>query len=438
MSRLLNLVYLALLVLASPALLYRMLALGKYRDGWGQKLLGRLPRRTGDAPCVWFHAVSVGEVLQLETVVGELLRRRPGLDIVVTTTTVTGMAVARERFPQHLVCYFPLDFSWSVKAALNRIQPDAVVLVELELWPNFICEVHRREIPLVLINGRISEKSFRGYRRIRPLMKRVLSCFDAFAVQNATYADRLRELGAPAERIQTTGSIKFDRVQVDRDNPQTRELRRAFGLKSHETVFLAGSTHAPEESIAIDVWWRLQEEFPHLRLLLVPRHKERFDEVARLAASRGFPVLRRSSGSVQRRTDAKPEVLLLDTLGELSACWGLADVAFVGGSMMKRGGQNMIEPAAYGAAVLFGPNTRNFRDVVEMLLDGDAAMVVNDADELAATLRRILNHRELAANLGRRARELVLSQQGATVRTINEIEARLPADNPPAVSLTAA
>lgn len=501
MPLILNFVYVVVLLLASPILLYRRFVHGKYRDGFTEKFLGRLPfpEETG-RPRIWFHAVSVGEVLQLVTVVRELLARRADVDIVITTTTSTGLAVAKEKFPEHHVCYFPLDFTWAVRNAVERIRPDAVVLVELELWPNFVREVHAREIPLLLINGRISEKSFNGYRKLRFLMRSVLAKFDSLAVQNETYADRLRQLGAPPERITVTGSIKFDAIAGERDNPATTELRRAFEIGDDETVFIAGSTHAPEEEIALSVWERLREEFPNLRLILVPRHQERFEEVAALVQSRGLGLVRRSevrgqqsedkgqrsgvrsdgaaggngrSGSdtgrstisvqstqysvqstkykvpntasgalrptsaplVSHATNHQSPVTsyqspphpvppcLLDTLGELSACWGLADIAFVGGSLTSRGGQNMIEPAGYGAAVLFGPNTRNFRDVVEMLLDGDAARVVADAEELIEAVRELLADREQRVALGTRARQLVLSQRGATSRTVDIIDA---------------
>jgi 3-deoxy-D-manno-octulosonic-acid transferase len=447
MPSLLSLAYLLILLLAAPVLLYRRIVRGKYRDGWAEKLLGRLPIPVGSNPRVWFHAVSVGEVLQLETLVAELLRQRPGLDVVVTTTTTTGLAVAKDKFARCHVCYFPLDFSWAVRNAVRRIQPDAVVLVELELWPNFIREVHRRGIPLLLVNGRISEKSFRGYRKLRFLMRPVLQCCQSLAVQSETYAERLRQLGAPPERITVTGSIKFDGVQTNRNNSRTRELCQAFGIVETERVFVAGSTHPPEERIALDAWQQLHREFPDLRLVLVPRHKERFEEVAALVESTGFPLLRRStlkaeggrrkaeSGGAfhQPSTINHQPILLLDTLGELGACWGLADVAFVGGSLTPRGGQNMIEPAAYGAAVLFGPNTRNFREVVELLLEGNAARVVRRGDELPAAVRELLRDPAAARQLGGNAQRLVLSQQGATRRTVALIAQALPAETQPAV-----
>ena len=417
MPWLLNVAYLTLLVLVSPVLLYRRWVHGKYRDGWAEKLWGRLPERTSSRPCLWLHAVSVGEVLQLRPLMRELIAARPDWEFVITTTTRTGLDVAQKEFSQHTVCYFPLDFSWAVRRAIQRIRPSAIVLVELELWPNLVLAADQLHVPLALINGRVSAKSFRGYRRIRPLLSRLLHRFALLAVQNDEYAERLLELGAPAERLHVTGSIKFDGVHFDRNNPKTRELCEFFGVQRGERVFIAGSTQAPEEAIAIDTWQSLRREFPELRLILVPRHKERFEEVAQLVLSRGLP-LRRRSCDAPMSVRSSNEVLLLDTLGELGACWGLADIAFVGGSLTQRGGQNMLEPAAFGAAVLFGPNTWNFRDIVEQLLARQAAQVVSSADELTATVRELLADTTAANELGMRAKSFLRTQQGATGRTV--------------------
>lgn len=430
----LNLVYSGLLLTVSPLLVYRRIRHGKYRGGWREKLTGSLTRQFPDRRCIWFHAVSVGEVLQLQKVLDETQARFPDAELFVTTTTDTGYDVARTKYPQHTVSYFPLDFTWGVSRALASIKPDLVVLVELELWPNFIFQCRRRQIPLALINGRIGEKSFRGYSRVKPLMRRVLNCFEVLATQNATFARRLQDLGGSADRLAVTGNIKFDRVESDRNNPRTTELRRAFGIKPDEQVLIAGSTQSPEEMYALDAWRMLRKDFPKLRLILVPRHKERFDEVAELVHQRGVPLLRRSESSSAlyatiRENPASP-VLLLDTLGELAACWGLADIAFVGGSLTNRGGQNMLEPAGYGAAILFGPNTWNFKEITEALLSRQAARVVRDPDEMLQTLRDLLEHPDQARQMGLIARQFVSEQQGATVRTVDHIARLIPAQIP--------
>jgi 3-deoxy-D-manno-octulosonic-acid transferase len=422
----LNLAYFALLLAVSPVLLWRVVVVGKYRTGWREKLFGHVPRREGERSCLWFHAVSVGEVLQLEPVLKELRLRLPTAEFVISTTTPTGRSVAETKFPNDHVCYFPLDFSWAVREAIRRIRPAAIVLVELELWPNFILDAKRAGIPIALINGRLSERSLRGYRRLRPLVSGLLDNLHVIAVQSQTYANRFAELGGSPHKLVITGSIKFDRVLTDRHNAKTAELRAAFGITPGEQVLVAGSTQESEESAALDTYLALRDRFPALRLILVPRHKERFDDVARLVYSRGLPLHRRTRETVETPlTSVARPVLMLDTLGELAACWGLADIAFVGGSLTNRGGQNMIEPAGFGAAVLFGPNTQNFRDVVDLLLSADAARVVRNGKELTAAVADCLINPESARERGSRAQRLVLSQQGATLSTV-EILASLP------------
>ncbi len=431
-SQCLNGVYLLVLTLASPLLVYRRVVQKKPIAGLGDKLSGRITRRHPDRPCVWFHAVSVGEVLQLPTLIADFVTTHPQHEILITTTTGTGFDVAKQKFPQHTIGYWPFDFTWAVTRALKTVRPEMVVLVELELWPNFLLAAKSMNIPVVLINGRISANSFRGYQRLSALWKRVLPALMRCAVQTEEYAERLIALGVSADRVTVTGNIKFDRVQSHRRNPKTDELRRFFGIADHELVFIAGSTQETEEAAAITTWESLRTEFPQLRLILVPRHKERFEDVARLVATRGHVLLRRSgelrveseekgkvaSSNSQLSTLNHQPICLLDTLGELGACWGLADVAFVGGSLTNRGGQNMLEPAGYGAAVLFGPNTRNFKDIVEQLLSRDAARVVQNGDELTTTVAQLLRDTEERHRMGHAAREFVQTQQGATAKTL--------------------
>ncbi len=431
---LLNLAYAALLVAVAPVVLWRMVFQGKYRRGWREKLFGSLPRGDDRRPCLWIHAVSVGEVMQIRPVLEKLRSQLPSHRFLISTTTATGFDVAQTSFPGDSVCFFPLDFTWSVRRALRRVQPAAIVLVELELWPNLIRTAYQQQIPLLLINGRVSERSFRGYRRIRFLLRHMLNKFQLLAVQNELYGERLRTLGGANERLAITGSIKFDSVVTRRDNSATKEIGVSFGIAADEVVFIAGSTQSPEEEYALKTYRALRGDFPRLRLVLVPRHKERFEEVARLIDQRGFPLLRRSQLNPRFSTPEHGQerpVLLLDTLGELSACWGLADIAFVGGSLTNRGGQNMIEPAGYGAAVLFGQNTHNFRDVVEILLREGAARVVHNPEEMTAAVRALLDLPEECRALGARAQELVVSQQGATDTTVNLITRSLSESTSP-------
>ena len=421
MPYLLNLIYALLLIAASPWMAWQAARTGKYREGWGQKLLGFVPRRTSHARCVWIHAVSLGEVSLIGPLVGELRRRHPDWQLVISTTTLTGYALAKTRFADHLVCYCPMDFTWAVSRALDRIRPDALLLAELELWPNLIAAARNRGAKVVVVNGRLSERSFRGYRRLGRLVRGLLGRVDLVAAQNEQYAERFRTLGAPTERVRVTGSLKFDGAQTDRGNPATVRLRQLAGFHDHDVVFLAGSTQDPEERLAIAAYKELSPKFPRLRLVIVPRHPERFVEVAKLLSGSGLIWEKRSQWS-PRGGNAQVRVLLVDQVGELAAWWGTSTIAYVGGSMGERQGQNMIEPAAYGCAVSFGPKTCNFRDVVSALLQAEAATVVQDGKELTAFVRNCLCEPEFVQTQGLRAASVVASQLGATGRTVDLIE----------------
>lgn len=371
MAWLLNVAYLLLLAVVSPWLMYQSWRTGKYRRGWGQKFLGRAPELAAGTFRVWFHAVSVGEINLLGPLLAGIKQAQPDWECVISTTTDTGYALAKQKYPEHTLFYCPLDFSWAVRRAIRNIKPNMLVLAELELWPNLIRQAQANGVKVAVVNARLSENSFRGYRRLGGLMRGVLGRIDGIAAQNEEYAARFRQLGVPAGRVFTSGSIKFDNARTNRDNAETLRLQKLAGIKTNEVVFLAGSTQAPEESLAIAAYKALRVDHPTLRLILVPRHPERFDEVARLLVESGLPWVRRSeldecAAVACDQTDGKL-VVLVDTVGELGAWWGLTQIAFVGGSMGTRGGQNMIEPAGYGAAVSFGPKTKNFRDVVAMI-----------------------------------------------------------------------
>ena len=413
---LLDLIYVTLLGICSPWLLWNALRKGKYRQGWGHKLFGSVPVRAGNRTCVWLHAVSVGEVSLLQPLMQRLAQERPDWELVVSTTTRTGYELARRKYGAERVFFCPLDFSWAVHRALTRVRPQMLILAELELWPNLIRAAARRGVQVALINGRLSEHSFRGYARLGFCMRALMSHLHVVAAQNQEYAARFLELGVPAERLHVTGSIKFDGAEIDRNNPRTRALAELAGVGSRDRVLIAGSTQAPEEALVLATYRELVGEYPDLRLIITPRHPERFDEVAALLERDGVRWQRRSRLE-QTGADPRARVLLVDAVGELAAWWGLAHVAYVGGSMGKRQGQNMIEPAAYGAAVSFGPHTRNFRDIVAQLLEHEAAAVVQDGRELTAFVRRCLEQPAYAAELGRRAQHLVLRQLGATART---------------------
>jgi len=420
MPWMLNALYLLAVVLLSPWLLWRAWRHKHYPVAIGVKLRGLAAPPVGlppDTRPVWFHGVSVGEVHLLRQVIAAFRNRHPELACVVSTTTDAGLKEARKWFADLPVFPFPFDFSWAVERTLKQVNPMLVVLAEGDLWPNFLMAVRRRGIPVAVINGRMSPRSFARYSRLGRLPRWLLGHLDLILTQSEQYAANLRALGVPEERVRVTGSVKFDGCSCDRDNQRTRERRLLLNIGPDELVWIAGSTVAPEEEIVLDIYSRLRAERPGLRLVLVPRHPDRFDQVAMMLEQHGLAYVRRSRLTAQVRD--RSAVVLGDTLGELSALWGLADLAFVGGSLDgKRGGQNMIEPAGYGAAVLFGPHVWNFREPAQRLIEAEGAIQVADGTELEATLRRLLASPEERALRGQSGRQFVLSQQGATERTI--------------------
>jgi 3-deoxy-D-manno-octulosonic-acid transferase len=412
---LLNVLYLFLLVLLSPWLIYKALTTGKYRRGLWQKFRGPSFYRAGDRPCVWYHGVSVGEIHLLRPVVAAFRRRHPECDCVVSATTDTGFDEARKHFADLPMIFWPLDFTWAVRRALKRVRPTLVVLAESELWPNFLNGAKQFGARVAIINGRMSPRSLRRYQRVARLARRLFGRLDLCAAQNEEYAESFRRLGAPV--VRATGSVKFDGVTSNRENPRTEELRRLLAVEPGDLLWIAGSTQAPEEQIILDIYQQIRMYYPALRLFIVPRQKDRFDEVANLQRRSGLPMIRRSE--LREPLTERNAVVLIDSMGELGALWGLADVAFVGGSLDgKRGGQNMIEPAAYGAAVVFGPHVWNFRDIAARLVETVAAIQVADAVELEVCVRRLLDSAEERQQLGRAAQRFVAGQQGATERTV--------------------
>ncbi len=425
MPYLLNIVYLLLVTLLSPYLLFTAIRKGKYRSGLMQKWFGLVPPRQGDRRCIWLHAVSVGEVNLLAPLLKQLITAYPTTQFVISTTSRTGHELACKKYAEYQVIYAPLDFTWAVKTAMARIRPDMLIIAELELWPNLIWAAKRYGAKVAVFNGRLSEKSFRGYCWLKPLVSRVLARIDVIAAQNETYAKRFIALGAAPACVHVTGSIKFDGAETNRQNPRTKALAKLAGIAPDDIIFLAGSTQSPEEVLALETYRQLQPAHPRLRLILVPRHPERFDEVAKLLTQSGVAWARRSQLD-QGADSNRARVLLVDVIGELGAWWGTAQIGFVGGSLLnERGGQNMLEPAAYGVATCFGPNTRNFRDIVSMMLEHEAAVVVHSAADLIDFVRRTLEDAPFAERLNTAAQALVRSQWGATTRTVELLARQL-------------
>lgn len=420
-----NAVYLLALVLTLPFWLYKSLTTGKYRVGMWDRLTGAAPPVDPRRPVLWVHAVSVGEVLLLRPLFDRAYADFPSLQIVLSVTTNTGMEIARTKYPDILSFYSPLDFSWSVRRVFRTLRPSLLVLTERELWPNLLRIATDNQVPVAVVNARLSERSFRSYRRVFPLLRPMLHAVRWWGAQSDDFAKRIRKLAHPDATVAVTGSMKFEGAMAQRTNPRTNELRRLLGYNSDEIVLVAGSTSSPEEAVVLDAFASLHSRYPQLRLLLVPRHPERFDEVATLIEARGFPIVRRSQLKGPLPTAAA--VTLLDTMGELSAAWGFADIGYVGGSLeCNRGGQSMIEPAGYGVATCFGPETWNCEETVARLLDANAAIQFSHRDELLPILEHWLKDPAAARAMGRRAQQFITAQQGAGDKTWLALRSLLP------------
>ena len=415
---------LGLLVLI-PYFLYQALAHGKYLEGLRQRL-GSLSPVRGERPLIWLHCVSVGETQAARPLVAQLRKEFPNHGLVVSTITRTGQNLAHEVFGGQVdgVFYFPFDWRWSVRRTLRAINPSVVLLMETELWPNFLRECKVREIPVALVNGRISRQSYRRYSLIRSFLSRVLESLSIAVMQSERDARRLEDLGMDANRIRTAGNLKFDAGVVAPAAEKTREIGERFGLRAGAPLILAASTHAPEEKIILDSFKQLRASQP-VRLMLAPRHPERFAEVASLLQGSGLNWARRTNAP--RADDTEANVILLDTIGELTATYALATLVFVGGSIVDRGGHNVLEPAAAGAPVVTGAHTHNFHAIVRLLNEADAVVQLSPAEgeaaanELARVLNDLLANPERRSELASRAKELIITNQGATERTVKLI-----------------
>lgn len=415
----LNVGYLSALTLASPWLALRAARTGRYRDGWAERLLGHVPQLEPGQTAIWVHGVSLGEMQLLRPLVERLNAAQTKHLVVISTATKTGMQVARKSLPQFKSFYCPLDFTWAIAAALDRLHPTLIVLGELEVWPNLISMATARRIPVVVVNGRLSDRSYRGYRRFSWLLGRAFRQLKLVAAQDQGTADRFLGLGVLPQRVHVSGSLKFDNVISDRQHPEVLRLRRMVGLTNEHRVIVVGSTQDPEEQAAVNAVKGLLEKFPKVKLIVVPRHPERFSEVHRLLEQSQLKVLKRSELGVNAIVPEAWQVLLVDTVGELRWWWGVAELALVGGSFGSRGGQNMLEPAAYGAKVAFGPNTSNFREIVRSLLANDAVWQLPSLDSLPSWIDDQLSHPELGAEKSARAVALIQSHQGAMERTVD-------------------
>lgn len=373
---------------------------------------------------IWLHTVSVGEAQAAGALVRNLKQEYPGSFLLISTVTKTGNEIAQRLIgPEGLVIYSPLDIGFAVRRAVNLIKPRLFIIAETEIWPNLIINLAKKGVAVVLVNGRISRNSFRGYRIIRPFLKEVLRSFSLFCMQTKKDAQRIVSLGAEENKVKVTGNMKFD-IQLP-VTPPTLTLRRAgnyqlpdLGLPGEEKLFIAGSTHRGEEKIILQAYRELIKSRPDLRLLIAPRHIERTQEVERLIERFGFESQRVSEliFNAQRTTNNERPILILDTIGQLKNLYALAGLVFIGGSLIRHGGQNPIEPAVFSKPILFGPYMSNFSNVARAFLNKKAAMVVKDAQQLKNICLRLLEDPVLRKELGERAKEVVRENKGATFK----------------------
>jgi 3-deoxy-D-manno-octulosonic-acid transferase len=403
-----------------PYWIFQMARHGKYRKGLAERL-GRVSPRlqlpVESEPALWVHAVSVGEVLAVAGLVEELQRRFPRHRIFISTTTDSGQALARKRFGEANVFYFPMDFAFAIRPYLRALRPQMVVIAETEFWPNFIRLAHASGARIAVVNARISDRSWPNYQRFRGLLRRLLANVDLFLAQTPEDAARLQDIGARPERVKVAGNLKFD-VPVPAPPAIVEILRTSINASAAGPVLVCGSTVDGEEPLLLKAFENLVVQHPRAMMILAPRHPERFPAVAALLGQMSIRFCRRSEWNGEPLAG---RVFLLDTIGELAALYALADVAFVGGSLVPRGGHNIIEPAQHGVATVVGNHTENFRDIVSLFQSRNAVRIVGPA-ELPLVLLELLANDEERIALGKRAAETMRSQIGATLRTADELQ----------------
>ena len=410
------------LLVSLPYWLLQMTRHGKYREGLRQRL-GRVPEhlKAVHRPVIWVHAVSVGEVLAVSGLVTRLQQDFPGYVVFVSTTTTTGQRLARKKFEADRVFYFPLDLGLAIRPYLKALNPSLIVIAETEFWPNFLRLAHDSGARIAIVNARISDRSHPGYLRFQALLPRVLQNIDIFLCQTEQDRTRLISIGAPAERVQISGNLKFDAAAPPQP-PIVGSLRDAFQRCSAAPILVFGSTVQDEERLLLQAFQNILASHPRAVMILAPRHPERFSEVAGILEELGIQFWRRSLWSGEPISGG---VLLIDSIGELASLYALGDIAFVGGSLVPRGGHNIIEPAQQGVPIIVGNHTENFRDIVGLFQSRDAVRIVGPA-ELPLVLMELIANPDERRALAQRATEALRSQMGATERTISALKNFLP------------
>lgn len=392
----------------------------KFHKGFTARF-GVLPRGLNLDKPIWIHAVSVGEVMVIRGLLEELRKAYPNKKFVISTVTVTGNKIAKEIAKEgDFVTFLPLDFSFIVRKVIRKIKPCLFIIAETEIWPNLISFLKKENVPVISINARISDSSFKGYSRIKPLISPVLRKIDFFCVQTDIDAERLNSLGVSTDKISVTGNMKFDRRLASDISAQ--DCRKKLGLQAADRIFVAASTHEGEEEAALTAYKELLNKFQDLKLLIAPRHPERSAQVADIVASFGFRPLFTSNLPYECPTCITEPVFILNTVGELMSYYSAADVVFVGGSLMKVGGHNILEPASLAKPVITGEHMFNFRDITDLFVKNSACIVVHDQVGLRIAVRKLLEDRKYAQELAARALSVVKSNQGATNRSLEVVK----------------
>jgi len=419
-SILMDICYGLFALICSPVYVPMILGRKKWRANFLERL-GIVPRLKSHPLRLWVHAISVGEVEAARSFVPALAEAFPDAEVVISTTTLTGRERAKRLFPDHLIFHFPLDVSPSVMSAISRIKPTAIIQVEAEWWPNFFIKAARRAIPVIAVNVRITEKGLKGYQKIRPLVRVMLNAATAIGTQSQLYADRLISLGADKGRIKVTGQMKYDNVSLQQV-AGAGELAERCRLDADAPLIVAGSTGPGEPEILLRIYRKLKAKYKGLRLAIVPRRPEQFEETAAQIKQAGFGLFRLSQADEQAAAADNDAVILGDTMGELMKFYQLADIVFIGRSLVPLGGSNLIEPASLGKPAVFGPHMFNFAEPADYFLGRGAARQVKNESELVETLDELLASPDKRRETGDRGRECIAEQQGATQRNIQLVK----------------
>ena len=424
--------FIIFLIISLPSVIGQLIFTGKYRQSLKARL-GFVPSElwqriegSPDKKVIWLHAVSVGEMLAASSLLADIRKEFPDHQLIISTTTETGQAIAKQKIEAgEEVIYFPLDLSFITRYFIRHINPSLFIIMETEIWPNMIQQMALNHTRIVIINGRLSPGSYKGYKVVKSLIAPLLKRIDLLCMQTRSDAEKIISLGAPAEKVKVTGNIKIDQALVNEPGPKDLAvLREKLLIKEGDKVLVAGSTHPGEEKIILEVYKNIRPQFPDLKLIIAPRHVERIVKIEKIVSDFDYLAFRYTD-LLNISIEKAPQVIILDKIGALREIYSLATIVFMGGMLIRHGGQNMLEPAALGKPVIYGPHIHNFQDITEMFLKARAQIMVYDKKELEHTCSWLLSSPEQARVLGSKARKVVERNTGAVKNNIEEISSLL-------------